>query len=98
MIRWQDEGVSKRVRGAWRLLFEGKGSQVDADIAWMDLSHLCYENRSTYVPDDPHGREMLRNEAKREILLRLRVVMQVSEAESREMVERGQRSLGRGVK
>ena len=82
------------MRGAWRELLAGNGSQSDADIVWADLTDFCMGERTTAVENDPVGRQMAQHEGRRDVLNRIRETMAWSERELTVHVQSGRRALG----
>ena len=97
-IDFQKAGVGRRVRGALRNLFEGEGTQADADIAWAYLVESCYDDRSTYVPGEVDGGlGMAMREGRRQVLADIRKAIRWSEAESAGHAQSGHRAVSGGA-
>lgn len=46
-------------------------SSPQAELIMEDLAHFCSANRTTFEPDDPHGRKSAFREGRREVYLRI---------------------------
>lgn len=56
-------------------------NEVDGEVVMSDLAEFCYANKPTFSMDDPSGRIQAYREGRREVYLRIREFLNLTDAE-----------------